>query len=161
MVTAVICTSLHRYVFKSLSTLSIDFRGKRFDIFRKHVSCNLLCCQLVDSVELSSTVRSFLSRYHAYHIFVYLCRVFRHSCPLFLRKSYNCLYRDVGSFHKFDRAYVSPFSNMVKLRLLLKRTKTYATIKRKPIYGYYLLLVDCIEHMLGTRQKQVNYHWFL
>ena len=33
---------------------------------------------------------------------------------------------------------------------------TDATIKRKPIYAYYLLLVDCIKHMLGTRQKQVN-----
>ena len=61
MVTVVICMSLRRYVlryvFKSLSTLSIDFRGKRFDIFWERVSCNLLCRRLVDSVELSSTVR--------------------------------------------------------------------------------------------------------
>ena len=34
---------------------------------------------------------------------------------------------------------------------------TDASIKRKPIYAYYLLLVNCIKHMLGTRQKQVNF----
>ena len=34
---------------------------------------------------------------------------------------------------------------------------TDATIKRKPIYAYYLLLVNCIKHMLDTRQKQVNF----
>ena len=39
------------------------------------VSCNLLCRRLVDSTVKHS---SFLSRYHGYHIFVHLCRVFRH-----------------------------------------------------------------------------------
>ena len=34
---------------------------------------------------------------------------------------------------------------------------TDATIKGKPIYEYYLLLVDCINHVLGTGQKQVNF----
>ena len=65
----------------------MTFEGKRFEIFREHVSCNLLCRRLIDSVELSSTVRSFLSRYHGYHIFVHLFRVFRHSRPPLLRES--------------------------------------------------------------------------
>ena len=37
---------------------------------------------------------------------------------------------------------------------------TGTTIKKKPIYGYYLLLADSIKTMLGTCQKEVNYHWF-
>ena len=49
--------------------------------------------QLVDSVELSGTVRSFLSRYHAHHIFLYLRQVFRHSGEPLLRKSYIFLQR--------------------------------------------------------------------
>ena len=61
MVTAVICMLFHKYIFQSLSTLGIDFREKMLDIFQEHVSCNLLCCWLVDSVKLSSTVLSFLS----------------------------------------------------------------------------------------------------
>ena len=49
---------------QSLSTLPgvTDFRRKRFDTFRENVSCNLLCHRLVESVELSSKVSSFLSR---------------------------------------------------------------------------------------------------
>ena len=46
-----------------------------------------LCRQLIDSVELSSTVRFFLSRYHGYHIFVHLFRDFCHSGPPSLRES--------------------------------------------------------------------------
>ena len=38
------------YVLKSLSILSIDFRGRRFDIFRERVSCDLLGRRLVDSI---------------------------------------------------------------------------------------------------------------
>ena len=37
---------------------------------------------------------------------------------------------------------------------------TDATIKRKPIYVYFLLSADSIKTMLGTCQKEVNYHWF-
>ena len=63
MATTVIGMSLHRYVLKICFTeyneSFIDFQGKRFELFWEHVSCNLLCRQLIDSVELSSTVRSF------------------------------------------------------------------------------------------------------
>ena len=36
---------------------------------------------------------------------------------------------------------------------------TDVTIKMKPIYAYYLLLVESVKHMQGTCQKKINYHW--
>ena len=35
-----------------------------------------------------------------------------------------------------------------------------ATIERRRYFAYYLLLADSIKPMLGTCQKEVNYHWF-
>ena len=37
---------------------------------------------------------------------------------------------------------------------------TDATIERRRYFAYYLLLADSIKPMLGTCQKEVNYHWF-
>ena len=102
-----------------------------FVIFWEHVSCHLPCRRLVD-FQSNWQVRSFLSRYHGYHIFVHLCRVFRYTDRRFFEKAIY-LYRDVVFFHQFDRAYVSPFSKL----LCFKRTMTVATIKRKSIYEYF------------------------
>ena len=64
------------------------------------------------------------------------------------------LYRDVGFFHQFDRAYVFPFS---KFRFFLN--KQWRTRQLKGSL-YYLFLAESIEPMLGTYQNEVNYHWF-
>ena len=89
-VNVVICMVLRRYVLKSLSTLSHWLlREKVWNISRT-------CISQTVSVKLSSTVRSFLSQYHGYHIFVHLFRVFRHSGPLLLWESF---------FHQFDQAF--------------------------------------------------------
>ena len=99
--TAFIWMSLRRYVLKTCCkvpecTKSLTFGGKGLKYFAnmyREIYCgHLLCRRLIDSVELSSTVSSFLSRYHGYHIFVYLFRVFRHSGPPLLRESYINFY---------------------------------------------------------------------
>ena len=127
LVTAVVYMSLRRYVLKSLSILSIDFWGKRFDIhlFWEHISCNLLCCPLVYSLELSSTAHSFSPQYHRYYIFVGFFII--EDCRYFEKAIY--LYRDVSFILHFDRAYVFPFSKLH----FLKWTITDVTIKRKHI----------------------------
>ena len=116
MVTAVICMLLRRYVLHFLSTLSIDFRGKRFDSFREHASCNLLCRRLIDSDELSSTfLLVTISRIS--HLFPSFSG-FRHSEPPLLRESYVFVQRH-RFLHQFDRADVSPFSKLVVVVVFL------------------------------------------
>ena len=65
MVTAVIGMSLPQICFKvsEYNESFTDFRGKRFELFRlfrEHVSCNLVCRRLIDSVELSVKHSTFL-----------------------------------------------------------------------------------------------------
>ena len=105
---------------------------------------NLFCRRLLDSVEISSTVRSFLS-----------CRAFRHRGPPLLRKSYIFVQR---------RRLLPPIWSSLCISIFqtsfFKWLMTDAHIKRKSIYKYYLLLVDAIKYMLDTCQKKVHYHWF-
>ena len=96
-----------RYVLKFLRTLSVDFRGKRFDVFWEHVSWNLLCRRLVDSVDsvdLSSTFLLVVSSYRditditSLSIFVGFFVIAERR--YFEKAIY--LYRDVGFIHKLS-----------------------------------------------------------
>ena len=51
------------------------------------------------------------------------------------------------------------FANRVTYLFLNEQWQT--TIKKKPFYVYYLLLVDYTKPMLSTCQKEANYHRFL
>ena len=93
----------------------LTFKGKGLTYFGnmyRAIWCSLLCCQLVDLAELSSTVRSFLSRYHGNHIFVHLWRVFRHSRQPLLRESYICKGTSVSSINLIELMYLH-FPNFV------------------------------------------------
>ena len=104
-------------------------RGKGLVIFREYVSCNLLCCHLIDSLELSSTARSFLSRYHGYHLFVHLFRVVRHSGLPLLQESYFCTGKSVSSINlielRRDRLSMLSDSQCFLLVLMRFRVKAY------------------------------------
>ena len=70
----------------SLSTLSIDFRGKRFEYFRNIYRA--IHCAAGWLIQLNCQAQDVPSWYHGYHIFVCLCWVFRHSGPPLLQESY-------------------------------------------------------------------------
>ena len=123
----------------SLSTLSIDFRGKRFECFRNiyraiHCAAGWLIqlnCQaqmflldIMDTTSLSVFVG----------LFVIVDRRY------FKKAIY--LYRDVGFFHQFHRAYVYPF---FKFNFLMNNGRREQTLS-SPCWAL------C--------QKEVNDHWF-
>ena len=62
------------------------------------------------------------------------------------------LYREIGFFHQFDRAYVSPFS---KLRFFLMDYERRDNSKETYLRIRIVMLVDSIKHVLGTCQKEV------
>ena len=145
MVTAVICMSLRRYVFKSHWKLT--FEGKGLTYFGNMYRAN--------SVWFSWTVKHSMFIVNTISRISHLCLSlsgFRHSAPPLLRKSYIFVRR--GRF----------LPTICRIRLCMSIFQCSfcrvwdAPVKRKPIYVYYLFLADSMNHMLGNCQKEVNYH---
>ena len=123
----------------SLSALSIDFRGKRFEYFRNiyhaiHCAAGWLIqlnCQaqmflldIMDTTSLSVFVEFFAIVDHGY-------------C-----KKAIYLYRDVGFFHQVHPAYVYPF---FKFNLLMNNGRREQTLS---------------SPRWALCQKEVNVQWF-
>ena len=132
----------------SLRLCKILVQFVTFRLFSGHHVWHILGTCIVKSIVppagwFSRTVK--LSRYHGYHIFVHLCRIFRHSGS---GKLYICTETSVSSINLIEVMYLH-FPNFVSF--LNEQWQSCA---------YYLLKADSIQPMRGTCQKEVNYHWF-